>query len=162
MDAVRLTAATRPATYRPTQADYLGRLKVKRPVRFLIYIALLGFAWFMLAPALSINAAQIGAPVKSLAVIKSALAGMNTLAVAAVVFAVALAITYMITSGIGLLLLGALALMGLVVVSILHPYLFPLLIPLFSLWMLCANARRKEHTSAAKVSHAKHAAQHGH
>ena len=128
----------------------MRRLKVKKPVRFTIYVALLAFAWFMLSPALSINTAQIGAPIKTL------LGSMNTLAMAPAVFGIALVITFMITSGWGLILLGALALVGLIVVSVLHPYLFPLLIPLFTLWLLCAAARRRENasTKAASSNHA--------
>lgn len=122
---------------------------MKKPVRFVIYVGILALAWFMLSPALSINTAQIGAPVKAL------LSGMNTLAVSTVIFGVALVITYMITSGWGLILLGALALMGLIVVSVLHPYLFPLLIPLFSLWLFCAAARRKENAAAKAAPPAK-------
>lgn len=128
----------------------MRRLKVKKPVRFTIYVALLAFAWFMLSPALTINTAQIGAPIKAL------LGSMNTLAMATAVFGIALVITFMITSGWGLILLGALALVGLIVVSVLHPYLFPLLIPLFTLWLLCAAARRRENasTKAASSNHA--------
>lgn len=122
---------------------------MKKPVRFAIYVALLVFAWFILAPALSIDTARAGWYAKAM------LGRMNNLALAGVVFAVALVITYMITSGVGLILLGALSLMGLVVVAILHPYLFPLLVPLFALWMFCAAARRKESTSKhASTSHA--------
>lgn len=111
---------------------------MKKPARFLIYIGMLGFAWFVLSPALSINTHQIGAPLREL------LSGWNSLAIAAGTFALALVITYLITSGWGLFMLGAGALAGLVVVSILHPYLFPLLVPLFGLWLMCALARRKE------------------
>lgn len=123
---------------------------MKKPVRFTIYVALLAFVWFMLSPALTINTAQIGAPIKAM------LGGMNTLAMAVAVFGIALLITFMITSGWGLILLGALALVGLVIVSVLHPYLFPLLIPLFTLWLLCAAARRREGAvkSAAPSKHA--------
>lgn len=124
---------------------------MKKPVRFTIYVALLAFAWFMLSPALTINTAQIGAPIKTM------LGGMNTLAMATVVFGVALLITYMITSGWGLILLGALALVGLIVVSVLHPYLFPLLIPLFTLWLLCAAARRRESAAPKPAAPSKHA-----
>lgn len=124
---------------------------MKKPIRFTIYVALLVFAWFMLSPALTINTAQIGAPIKAM------LGGMNTLAMATVVFGVALLITYMITSGWGLILLGAMALVGLIVVSVLHPYLFPLLIPLFTLWLLCAAARRRESTAAKPATPSKHA-----
>lgn len=124
---------------------------MKKPVRFTIYVALLGFAWFMLSPALTINTAQIGAPIKAM------LGGMNTLAMGTAVFGIALLITFMISSGWGLILLGALALVGLVVVSVLHPYLFPLLIPLFTLWLLCAAARRRENSATKTAGSSKHA-----
>lgn len=123
---------------------------MKKPVRFLIYLALLGFAWFILFSGYSFNTTRIGG------LIKNTLSEMTTLSLAAVVFAIALVITYLVTSGWGLIVLGALALVGLVVVAILHPYLFPLLIPMFALWMFCAAARRKESVSA-KHSSSKHA-----
>lgn len=123
---------------------------MKKPVRFVIYAALLAFAWFVLFSGYSFNTSRIGA------LISSTLSEMTTLSLAAVVFAIALVITYLVTSGWGLIVLGATALMGLIVVAILHPYLFPLLMPMFALWMFCAAARRKE-SSAAKHSHAKHA-----
>lgn len=123
---------------------------MKKPVRFVIYAALLAFAWFVLFSGYSFNTSRIGA------LISSTLSEMNTLSLAAVVFAIALVITYLVTSGWGLIVLGATALMGLIVVAILHPYLFPLLMPMFALWMFCAAARRKE-SSAAKHSHTKHA-----
>jgi hypothetical protein len=123
------------------QKQLIRRFKVKRPIRFAIYVALLVFAWFILVPALSIDTARI------ISFAKATLGQMNSLALAGLVFAAALVITYMITSGVGLILLGAMSLMGLVVVGILHPYLLPLLVPLFALWMFCAAARRKESDS---------------
>lgn len=118
---------------------------MKKPVRLLIYAAIIGFAWMMLSPALSINTAQIGAPIKAL------ISDWNTLTIATVTFAIALFITFLITSGWGLIVLGAVALFGLVVVSVIHPFLFPLLIPVFALWIFCAAARRKEGATKAKA-----------
>lgn len=114
---------------------------MKKPVRLLVYVGILALSWFVLAPALTINAAQIGAPIKQL------IGGWSTAAVAGLTVLIALGITYLITSGWGLVLLGALAFCGLVILAILHPYLFPLLIPLAALWVACAVARRKETAS---------------
>lgn len=122
---------------------------MQKSIRFMIYVAILALAWFVLSPALTINPTQLGAPFKSL------FGGMNTLVVAMVIFGLALFITYMITSGWGLILLGALALVGLIVVSVLHPYLFPLLILLFTLWVMCAAARRRESTAAKPAAKSK-------
>jgi hypothetical protein len=123
---------------------------LKKSVRFAIYVGLLAFAWFILFSGYSFNTTRIGA------LITTTVNGMNTLSLSAVAFAIALVITYLVTSGWGLILLGALALVGLAVVAILHPYLFPLLIPMFALWLFCAAARRKE-SSAAKHAPSKHA-----
>lgn len=116
---------------------------MKKPVRMAIYIAFIALAWFILAPALSINPAQIGGPIKEL------LSGWNTMAIVTLAFAIGLAVTYLITSGWGLVLLGGVALLGLVAVSVLHPYLFPALTPLFALWVFCALARRKAGSAKA-------------
>lgn len=116
---------------------------MKKPVRMAIYVAFIVLAWFILAPALSINTAEIGGPIKDF------MSGWNTMAIVTLAFAVGLAITYLLTSGWGLILLGGVALLGLVAVSILHPYLFPALTPLFALWVFCAMARRKSTSAKA-------------
>lgn len=103
-----------------------------------IYIALIALAWFILAPALSINTAKIGEPIKHI------LNGWSSFSLVALTFAIGLVVTYLITSGWGLILLGGIALLGLISVSILHPYMFPALTPLFALWVFCAAARRKQ------------------
>lgn len=116
---------------------------MKKSVRMAIYVAFIALAWFILAPALSINPSKIGGPIKEL------LSGWNTMAIVTLAFAIGLAITYIITSGWGLIMLGGMALLGLVAVSILHPYLFPALTPLFALWVFCAVARRKAASAKA-------------
>lgn len=116
---------------------------MKKPVRLLIYAGIIAFAWFILSPALTINTAKIGAPLREL------FSQINGYALAAVVAALAFFITYIITSGWGLFVLGAIALCALLVVSIMHPYLFPLLTPLFAVWIFCAMARRGPKEKAA-------------
>lgn len=118
---------------------------MNKPVRLLIYLSILALCGYMLAPALSIDANQIGAPLKSIA------GQWGSLVLVAFTIGLALLITYVITSHWGLIVLGALAFCGLLILAILHPYLFPLLIPLSALWVACALARKKEaHTN---VSH---------
>lgn len=112
-----------------------------KPIRLMIYLAIIGFTIFMLAPALSLNTAKIGGPIRDL------FSSLNMLAVAAIIFSIALIITYLITSGWGLILLGVVALLGLIVLAIIHPYIMPLLIPMFALWIACAMARRREAAS---------------
>lgn len=111
----------------------------------MIYIGLIGVVWFILSPALTINTTQIGAPIKEF------VNGWNILTISGAAFALALAITFLLTSGWGLFLLGVIALLGLLTVSILHPYLFPLMTPLFALWLACALARRRENLNRASA-----------
>lgn len=110
---------------------------MRRALRFMIYSGITAFAAYMVAPALSIDLGRLGEPVRAL------FTQLSPLAVAAGVVVSALLITYLITSGWGLLLLGSASLLGLLAVAILHPYLMPLLIPLFAIWIACALARRK-------------------
>ncbi len=116
---------------------------MKKPVRFLIYMGILGLTWYIVSPALSVNFGKVGAPVRELT------NGWSTLAIGGATLALALLITYLVTSGWGLIFLSGLAFCGLVVLGVLHPYLFPLLIPLTALWVACAMARRKEAASRA-------------
>ncbi len=120
---------------------------MKKPARFLIYMGILGLTWYILAPALSINTYKIGAPIKAL------LSDVNTFGLIGIAVIFALLITYLITSGWGLLFLGGLAFCGLVIMGVLHPYLFPLLIPLTALWVACALARRRENTTKSEQPH---------
>ena len=124
---------------------------MNKPVRLFIYLAILALCGYMLAPALSVDAKQIGAPLKHL------VGQWSTLALIGITIGLALLITYVITSHWGLIVLGALAFCGLLILAILHPYLFPLLIPLSALWVACALARRKEsHTNAGHTGHESH------
>lgn len=119
-------------------------------VRFSIYVSIVALCGYILAPALSIDVGKIGGPLQGL------IRGWSNFALAGATVALAMAITYLITSGWGLLILGALAFCGLCVLAIVHPYLFPLIIPLSALWVACALARRKENLHAheeAEVSH---------
>lgn len=109
-----------------------------KPIRLLIYLAIIGFSGYMLAPALSINTGKIGEPIREL------LSSLNILASTGIIFGLALLITYLIRSGFGLVILGSIALVDMIVLAILHPYFMPLLIPMFAVWMVCAVARRKQ------------------
>ena len=111
---------------------------MKKPVRLLVYVSILALAWYLLSPAVTLNSHHIGSPVKTL------LSQLNGAGLAALTIGLALVVTYLITSGWGLLILGGLAFCALVALGIYRPYLFPLLVPLAAIWTACAVARRKE------------------
>lgn len=51
-------------------------------------------------------------------------------------------------AGVGLVVLGVLALVALILVGAAFPFLLPLLIPLFIVWAFCAGARRGKQKEA--------------
>lgn len=54
-----------------------------------------------------------------------------------ILFCVAILLAFVL-AGVGLIVLGCLALVGLIVVAIALPILLPLLIPLFIVWVFCS------------------------
>ncbi|MEN8255122.1 MAG: hypothetical protein ABFR33_06590, partial [Verrucomicrobiota bacterium] len=58
-----------------------------------------------------------------------------------VLFCVAILLAF-ILAGVGLIVVGALALTGIILVGVAFPFLLPLLIPLAIVWAFCAGARR--------------------
>jgi len=62
-----------------------------------------------------------------------------------VLFCVAILLAF-VFAGVGLVVLGCLALVGLILAAIAFPFLLPLLVPLFIVWAFCSIARRTKAT----------------
>ena len=62
-----------------------------------------------------------------------------------ILFCVAILLAF-VFAGVGLVVLGCFALVGLILVVIAFPFLLPLLIPLFIVWAFCSIARRTKAT----------------
>lgn len=60
-----------------------------------------------------------------------------------VLFCVAILLAF-ILAGVGLVVLGVLALTGVILAGVAFPFLLPLLIPLAIVWAFCAGARREK------------------
>jgi len=58
-----------------------------------------------------------------------------------ILFCVAILLAF-VFAGVGLIVLGCLALVGLILAAIASPFLLPLLIPLFIVWIFCSIARK--------------------
>jgi len=54
-----------------------------------------------------------------------------------ILFCVAILLAFVL-AGVGLIVLGSLALVGLILAAIAFPFLLPLLIPLFIVWVFCS------------------------
>jgi len=71
-----------------------------------------------------------------------ALVGLWGIILAAVIlFCVAILLAF-VFAGVGLIVIGSLALVGIVLAAVALPFLLPLLIPLFIVWAFCAGIRR--------------------
>jgi len=58
-----------------------------------------------------------------------------------ILFCVAILLAF-VFAGVGLIVLGCLAFVGLILAAVASPFLLPILIPLFIVWVFCSIARR--------------------
>ena len=102
-------------------------------VAFLVLVLI----WGLMSSGVSvtINGEEIEGPLK-------AVAGVWDLIITTVVlFCVAILLAFVFT-GVGLIVMGAFLLVGLILLSVAFPFLLPLLIPLFIVWLFSAKNRR--------------------
>ena len=62
-----------------------------------------------------------------------------------ILFCVAILLAFVL-AGVGLIVLGTLAFVGLILAAIAFPFLLPILIPLFIVWLFCSIVRRSKTT----------------
>jgi len=87
------------------------------------------------AVSITINGREITSPL-------DAIIGVWGLILAVIIlFCVAILLAFVL-AGVGLIVLGCLALVALIVAVIAFPFLLPILIPLFIVWLFCSIARR--------------------
>jgi len=72
----------------------------------------------------------------------------GTILTAVVLFCVAILLAF-VFAGVGLVIVGSLALVGIILVAVSLPFLLPLIIPLFIVWIFCAIFRRGKSTQKA-------------
>lgn len=85
--------------------------------------------------SITVNGRQISGPFGALIGVWSFLLTL------VILFCVAILLTFVL-AGVGLIILGCLALVGLILAAIVFPFLLPLLIPLFIVWVFCSLACR--------------------
>jgi len=104
----------------------------------LVVLALV-FAWGMTKSnvAITINGEAMTGP---LAVVAG---GWGIVLSTVVFFCVAILLAF-IFAGVGLIVLGVMALVGFILLATAFPFLLPLLIPLLIVWAFCAGTRSKQ------------------
>ena len=105
----------------------------------LVLILVLICAWGVMSSSgvsITLNGQDLDGPLAVL------VGGWGLVVTVVVLFCVAILLAF-ILAGVGLVVLGAMALTGLVLVGVAFPFLLPVLAPLAIVWAFCAGARRK-------------------
>ena len=104
----------------------------------LVILMLAILAWGLITSSnvsITINGQELSGPLKTVT-------GAWGLILATVIFfCVAILLTF-VFMGVWLIVIGCLALVGIILAVVAFPFLLPLLIPLFILWAFCAWARK--------------------
>ena len=110
---------------------------MKKIALVLVLLMVIVCAWGLMSSnvTVTINGEEIEGPLK---IVASSWALVIT---TVVFFCVAILLTFVFT-GVALIILGTVALVGLIFVAIAFPFLLPLLIPLFIVWVFCAGVRK--------------------
>jgi hypothetical protein len=111
---------------------------MKRLALAIILIFALICAWGVMSSSdisITFNGQELEGPLAVL------IGGWGLVVTTVVLFCVAIMLAF-VFAGVGLVVLGVLALVGLILVGIVFPFLLPLLIPLSIVWAFCAGARR--------------------
>ena len=105
----------------------------------LISVLVLSFvcAWGLMSSDVSItvNGQEFHGPLETL------VGGWGLIIATVAVFCAAIVMAFVL-AGVGLVILGVLALVGFVLLAAIFPFLLPVLIPLLIVWAFCAGARR--------------------
>lgn len=112
---------------------------IKKLALVLTVLMIIFLAWAIWGPgpglSVTINGHEITSPF-------DAIAGVwGLILTVVIIFFVAVVLAF-VFAGVGLIILGCLALVGLILAAIAFPFLFPVLIPLFIVWVICSIARR--------------------
>ncbi len=106
----------------------------------LISVLMLAFAcaWGLMSSNVSItvNGQEFHGPLETM------IGGWGLIIATVGFFCIAILLAF-ILAGIGLIILGVMALVGFIMLGAIFPFLLPLLIPLLIVWAVCAGSRRR-------------------
>lgn len=105
----------------------------------LISVLILSFvcAWGLMSSnvVITVNGQQFHGPFETL------VGGWGLIIATVAIFCAAIVMAFVL-AGVGLVILGVLALVGFILLAAVFPFLLPVLIPLLIVWAFCAGARR--------------------
>ena len=112
---------------------------LKKLALFLAILMIVFLGWSLLGlttgVSVSINGREITGP------LGAAVGLWGIILTAVILFCVAILLAF-VFAGVGLVVLGCLVLVGIILVTVSLPFLLPLMIPLFIVWVFCAISRR--------------------
>ena len=116
---------------------------IKKLALILAVLMVVFLAWVFLgasdAVSITVNGREITSPL-------DAIMGVWGLILAVIIlFCVAILLAFVL-AGVGLIVLGCLAFVALILAAVAFPFLLPILIPLFIVWLFCSIARRSKAT----------------
>jgi hypothetical protein len=113
---------------------------MKKTVLVLVILVIALLAWGLIQSgngyvSVTLNGHELSGPMKA------AVGSWGIIIATVVLFCVAILVTFVLT-GVGLVILGCLVLVGMILAAVAFPFLLPLLIPLFIVWAFAAGVRR--------------------
>jgi hypothetical protein len=96
-------------------------------------------AWALFSPAYTVSVSVNGRPITGPF---GAIIGMWGLILPVVIHLCVAILLAFVFAGVGLIVLGCLALVGVILAAIAFPFLLPILVPLFIVWLVCSLACR--------------------
>ncbi len=111
---------------------------LKRLALVLAILLVIFLLWFLVAlptgSFATINGRMITGPLGS---------ALGVILTAVILFCVAILLAF-VFAGVGLIVLGSLVLVGFILAAVALPFLLPILIPLFIVWIVCIFAGRSK------------------
>ncbi|MDD5063820.1 MAG: hypothetical protein PHQ35_03545 [Phycisphaerae bacterium] len=108
---------------------------VKNLVSILVILMILLLAWVLYSSTTDVSIVINGEPITG--PLAPAIGIWKLMLAIVILFSVAILLAF-VFAGVGLVVLGVLAMVGLILVAVALPFLLPLLIPLFIVWAFCA------------------------
>jgi hypothetical protein len=110
---------------------------MKKLALFFVLILAIVCTWGLMSSnvTITVNGQTFNGPFETLA------GGWGLIISTVALFCVAILLAF-ILAGVGLIILGVMALTGFILLSVAFPFLLPVLIPLLIVWAFCAGSRK--------------------
>ena len=116
---------------------------VHKLVSILVILMIILLAWVLYSSTTDVSIIINGKPITG--PFAPAIGLWKLMLAIVILFSVAILLAF-VFAGVGLIVLGALTLVGLILAAVALPFLLPLLIPLFFVWAFCALLCRHKAT----------------